>query len=131
MLSSFLARNVQLFCFALIGVANTLVHGLLLVLMVEKFVVDVTIAHLFAFCLANVVSYILNSRFTFRARLAVGRYARFLLASLMSLGLTLLLSWIADVSGLHYLIGFFLIVVLVPLFSFSLMRFWIFAGGDR
>lgn len=61
----------------------------------------------------------MNSRLTFKSRLALVRYVRFFLASLLSLGLTLLLSWITDAYGLHYLLGFVLVVVLVPLFSFG------------
>lgn len=47
----FLERNAQLLFFGLIGVANTLIHGAVLVLMVECLAVDVTASHLFAFAL--------------------------------------------------------------------------------
>ncbi len=127
----FLERNAQLLFFGLIGVANTLIHGAVLVLMVECLAVDVTASHLFAFCVANIFSYLMNSRLTFKARLALVRYVRFFLASLLSLGLTLLLSWITDAYGLHYLLGFVLVVVLVPLFSFLVMKFWAFAGAHH
>lgn len=127
MIRAFFARHAQLMCFALIGVANTLVHGAILVVAVEWVALGVTVAHLVAFCVANIFSYLMNSWLTFKAALSLSRYVRFFLASLLSLGLTLLLAWVAEVYGLHYLLGFVLIVVVVPLLSFAVMKFWTFA----
>jgi len=124
----FLARNAQLLLFGLIGCVNTLIHGGVLVLMVECWFVDVTVSHFFAFCVANLLSYLMNSLLTFRVGLTLRRYIRFFVASLLSLGMTVLLSWVADAFGLHYLIGFGLIVLLVPLLSFLVMKFWAFSG---
>ncbi|WOF77578.1 GtrA family protein [Stutzerimonas kunmingensis] len=127
MIRALFARHAQLMCFALIGVANTLVHGAILVVAVEWVALGVTVAHLLAFCVANIFSYLMNSWLTFKAALSPGRYARFFLASLLSLGLTLLLAWMSELYGLHYLLGFILIVVVVPLLSFAVMKFWTFA----
>lgn len=127
MIRALFARHAQLLCFALIGVANTLVHGAILVVAVEWVALGVTAAHLVAFCVANIFSYLMNSWLTFKATLSPGRYVRFSLASLLSLGLTLLLAWFCDHYGLHYLLGFALIVVVVPLLNFAVMKFWTFA----
>ena len=131
MLRTLLARHAQWLCFAAIGVLNTLVHGAILVLAVQGLALGVTAAHLVAFFTANVFSYCMNSRFTFKLPLAWRRYARFLAASLLALAMTLCLSWLADRQGLHYLAGFALIVVLVPVFSFLFMKFWAFATPRR
>lgn len=127
MIRALVARHAQLLCFAVIGVVNTLVHGTILVGAVEWLALDVTLSHLMAFCVANVLSYLMNSWLTFKMALSLGRYGRFFVASMLSLGLTLLLSWVTDVYGLHYLLGFMLIVVVVPLLSFAVMKFWTFA----
>lgn len=127
MIRALFARYAQLLCFALVGVANTLVHGAILVVAVEWVALGVTVAHLVAFCVANIFSYLMNSWLTFKAALSLSRYARFFLASLLSLGLTLLLAWVSELYGLHYLLGFVLIVVVVPLLSFAVMKFWTFA----
>lgn len=131
MIRALFARHAQLLCFALIGVANTLVHGAILVVAVEWLALKVTLAHLLAFAVANAFSYVMNSWLTFKAALSLRRYARFFLASLLSLGLTLLLAWFCDHYGLHYLLGFVLIVVVVPLLSFAVMKFWTFAQSDQ
>jgi len=72
-------------------------------------------------------SYIANSKITFRTAITLTRYKRFVLASLLSLCLTLLLSWAASFYGLHYLAGFALIVLLVPVLNFMVIKTWVFA----
>lgn len=128
MIGEFVSRHIQFLTFAAIGVVNTLVHGSILTLAVEWMLTPVVLAHLFAFCIANVFSYVMNSRLTFRVSMTLARYIRFLAASLLALGLTLFLAWVMDRLGFQYLVGFLLIVVLVPIISFMLMKFWAFAG---
>lgn len=128
MLRRLLKKNRQLICFAIIGFFSTLVHGAVLVVAVENFFFPVTASHLLAFCTANVFSYFMNSRLTFGAPLSWVRYVRFFAASLLSLGMTLLIARLTENQGVHYLLGFALIVVLVPVLSFLVMRFWTFAG---
>ncbi len=117
----------QLLSFAGIGVANTLLHGLVLGLLVDGLDWPVPAAHLVAFGVANFFSYVLNSYITFRTPVGVMMYFKFLAASLLSLVLTLLLSWIAQWHGLNHWQGFMAIVVLVPMLSFVIMKFWVFA----
>lgn len=118
-------REIALF--AVIGVANTLVHGLVLASAVELLQLPLLIAHTVAFGVANLFSYLLNSLFTFCMPLSVSRYVRFLAASLVALTLTLGIAAAADGSGLDYLYGFAIVVVTVPVFSFVVVKFWAFA----
>ena len=129
-LTALLRRHAQFLCFALIGVTNTLIHGGILILLVEGLRLSVTLSHLLAFCCANIFSYLMNSWLTFKAQLSLSRYARFFLASMLALGLTLLISWLADRYGLNYLIGFVLIVFLVPFLNFLTMKFWAFSNSN-
>lgn len=121
------SRYTQFLPFAVIGLVNTLIHGGILVLSVEQLGLDITLSHMLAFFIANMFSYIANSKITFRSPITLLRYKRFVLASLLSLGLTLLLSWVANFYGLHYLAGFALIVVLVPILNFMVIKTWVFA----
>jgi putative flippase GtrA len=125
----FFARYAQFLTFAVIGVVNTLVHGSILVLEVEYLGVTVVLAHLVAFCVTNLFSYVMNSKLTFRTTLSFARYIRFFAASMLALGLTLLLSWVMDHFGFHYLFGFLMVIVLVPIFTFIVMKSWAFTGA--
>lgn len=127
MLRKLISKHVQLIYFAGIGFCSTLIHGAVLMLGVERVFLPLTAAHFLAFCTANIFSYFLNSWLTFGAAISLSRYIRFFAVSLLSLGMTLLIAWITEASGLHYLAGFALIVLLVPIFSFLVMRFWTFA----
>lgn len=120
------SRYVQFLTFAVIGVANTLIHGFILVLLVELLGAAVVLSHLVAFMVANIFSYLMNSYFTFKTVLSIDGYVRFFLASLLALGLTLTLSWIMEELGLNYMAGFLVIVAVVPLCSFMLMKLWAF-----
>lgn len=131
MVIEFATRHGQFLTFAGIGVVNTLVHGSVLVLAVEHLGAAVVLAHLIAFCVANLFSYVMNSRLTFKTNLSLARYVRFFVASMLALGVTLILSWLIDHWGFHYLLGFLLIIVVVPIFSFMLIKFWAFAASHK
>ena len=124
----FSAAHTQFLSFSIIGVANTFFHGAILVMAVEYLELDVTVSNAIAFGVANMFSYFANSTITFRIAVSLLRYARFLAASLISLGITLIISLTADLYGLHYLLGFTLIVVCVPIFSFLVMKVLVFSG---
>lgn len=118
-------REIALF--AGVGVINTLVHGLVLAGAVEFLELPLLVSHTVAFSVANLFSYVVNSRLTFRVPMSVSRYMRFLTASLVALALTLGIAATADHLGLDYLYGFALVVVTVPVFSFVVVKFWAFA----
>lgn len=123
-------KYAQFIKFAVIGVLNTLIHGGILTLAVEAFKADVVVANLIAFITANVFSYFMNSIVTFKAPIALLYYVKFFATSLFSLGLTLLIAWLAELYGLHYLVGFLFIIVLVPILSFFIMKFWAFSHSQ-
>lgn len=127
MVISLLARHAQFLTFAAVGIANTTIHGGILVLAVEQLELTATPANAIAFFVANLFSFFANSKITFKASISLARYIRFLLASLLSLALTLLISMTSEYHGLHYLLGFMLIVICVPIFSFAIMKFWTFS----
>ncbi|EMF8579375.1 TPA: GtrA family protein [Escherichia coli] len=112
--------------FAGIGIANTTLHAMVLTSLVEVIALDVTLANFISFMVANMFSYILNSNFTFLQPLSFYMYIKFLIASLLSLILTLMISELGKFFDLHYLVSFIFIIFLVPIFSFTLMKLWTF-----
>jgi len=118
--------NMPFFRFGVIGVLNTIIHGSILSLLVGFLSFNVIASNLMAFIVANVFSFLLNSFFTFKTKATLLLYYRFLLSSLLSLALTLFISYISFSLGFSYLIGFGFIVILVPVFSFFIMKAWAF-----
>jgi putative flippase GtrA len=118
-------REIALF--GAVGVTNTIVHGLVLAGAVEFLRLPLLLAHTVAFGVANLFSYVVNSRLTFRMPLSASRYMRFATASLVALALTLGIAMAADYLGFDYTTGFAIVVVTVPVFSFFVIKFWAFA----
>lgn len=114
--------------FAVIGILNTALHFLLLVLLVEGAQVWPPAANAAAFLAANLFSYFANSRFNFRVEMSRNRYGRFLATSLMGAGLAYGLSWLAAQMAWHYLAGFALLVVVMPPLNYLLLRRLVFTA---
>lgn len=108
--------------FALIGVFNTGLHFVILVLLVEKIGVWPPLANAAAFLGANIFSYFANSHFSFRVDISSKRYVRFLATSLIGVVITYGVSSAVECFGGHYLLGFFLLIVLMPPVNFLLVR---------
>ena len=89
------ARYHEFIRFGLVGVVNTAVHAGIVIALMETFAPPAFLANGVAFLFANLMSYFLNSKFTFKAALSVLNYLRFLLVSLVSLVLTLLITLVA------------------------------------
>lgn len=116
----------EFFRFALIGGINTLIHAALLTGFMELVVVSVVIANFLAFMMANVFSYFMNCNFTFKVKPSLKGYAKFISSSLLALIITLSISSLVAYLGYHYLIGFLFVILLVPIISFFMMKFWAF-----
>jgi putative flippase GtrA len=123
--------RLQIIKFASIGVVNTLLHGSVLWIVVERLHWPVLVAHCLAFIVANVFSYIMNCQWTFKSHFSFKSYVKFLSASLVSLLLTLFISGVAQWQGFNYWFGFAMIVVLVPALNFLLIKFWAFNQNEK
>lgn len=119
---------IQFCTFAFIGIVNTIVHGIVLAINVEFFGVAIVISHLISFMIANIFSYVMNSRLTFKVDLSFHRYLRFFSASLLALMVTLMIAWLMERLQFHYLVGYIAVVMVVPVITFFIIRTWAFAG---
>ena len=120
MAGRFGALSVKLTNFGGIGILNTLIHNGIVIGLVQMLAVWPPIGHFFGFIAASLFSYLANARFTFRMKLSIPGYLRFVSVSLTTLGTALLLSTIVQVAGWNYMIGIGLIIVINPLLSFTL-----------
>jgi putative flippase GtrA len=104
--------------FALTGVAATLLHIAAAAALIEGFQWHPGTANGAAFILANGMSYVVNTRWSFRSRLNLDTWRRFIMVSLAAWGLTVAIAWGVEMAGGHYLLGIALVVSLVPALSF-------------
>jgi putative flippase GtrA len=121
------AKYYQFLRFAMVGIANTAVHAGVVIGLMETLAPPAAVANACAFIAANLMSYCINSRFTFRVPMSWLGYRRFLLVSLVSLGLTLLITSWVEYMGWHYGLGLVMVIFIVPVLNFMVMRLWAFA----
>jgi putative flippase GtrA len=110
--------------FAVTGVFVTALHALVAVLFIHFVVPLPPIANGVAFAVATVVSYLINTTWSFSARLQGRTLLRFLLVSAGGLLLAMVVAWAAQMAGLHYLLGIVAVALTVPAFTFVLHNFW-------
>lgn len=127
---SILSKYREFIRFGLVGVVNTGVHAGIVIAFMEKLAPPAYVANGIAFMFANVISYCINSRFTFYIPISFKGYRRFLLVSLLSLALTLIITSLAEYFGLHYGIGLVLVIFVVPVLNYLVMKMWAFAPAS-
>lgn len=108
--------------FGLIGLFNTALHSLIVILLAENGWAPPVAANVAAFFCANGFSYWANSRFNFRIPASWRRYLSFLTVSLSGLALTIVLAATAESLGWHYLAGLGLVVTVTPVATYLLLR---------
>ena len=95
-----------------------------MILSIEVINVPVVAATLVAFIIGALVSYGLNTRWTFEASLTPRNFVRFLVVTLIGLGLSMLIAWALNVIGIHYLLISLLIIILIPVWNFIAHGAW-------
>lgn len=111
------------------GVMATCIHILLVLVLVEAAGLGPVYATIPAFLVALSASYLLNHRWTFEAK---GRhdmhFPRYAAVALLGLGANLLIMSVAvDVLRVGYVWGLAVVIMVVPLVSFLLQRYWSFS----
>lgn len=116
-------RDINQFVkFGLVGVLNTALHALIVIVAHDSFFFAVISSHIFAFMVANLFSYLLNSFLVFRSPLTCASYIRFLSVSLFSLIATVTTAAICEFAGLDYRVGLVLVILLAPPMTYLLQK---------
>lgn len=115
---------VHLGRFAITGLGATGVHVVIALALIELWGAPPPVANGVAFCVATAFSYVANTWWSFNARLHSKTLIRFLIVSLVGLGLSMSLAWVAELAGWPPLGGIGLVVCVVPLVSFALHSLW-------
>lgn len=119
----------QFIKFSLVGASNTLVDFGVYLLCTRAIGVYYLVAHGISFTTAATWSYVMNRKWTFRdttSRVQT-QYIKFLLVSVVGLGLTSLLLYLfVHHLQIHDVIGKALAIPLVLIWNFSINRLWTF-----
>lgn len=123
---------LQMVKFGFVGLSATAIHTAMLLFLVEKLGVGPVLASVPAFLTALVISFLINHHWTFMAQGAYGRYfSRYAAVSGAGLVLNIAIMY-GTVSLMHqsYVVGLGVVIILVPVISFLLQRYWTFSGSN-
>lgn len=110
--------------FAVVGVGSSATHVIVATLLIERLAVRPTVANGCAFMLGTALSYSVNTVWSFRHRQAFDTLLRYLVVTGFGFLLTLLLSGLCAAAGLSYPWGIAAVILVVPMFNFTLHRHW-------
>lgn len=110
--------------YSLTGVLITLLHFSIAVFIIEKLGLTPTIANGIASLIAMLVSFVINSVWSFKQPLQGPALVRFFIVSLIGFLLTVGIAWVNQLLGFHYIMGIMLVIIIIPLITFTLHNSW-------
>lgn len=120
----------QLIRFLTVGVFAAIVYVGVMALMIDGFGTGVLVAAFFAFVIGTAVSFLGNALWSFEARPTADKAMMFFAINTTGLGLNMLIAWLMERAGIHYLLISLTVLVVVPLFNFAGHRLYTFSGRE-
>ena len=122
-----LSRNTMLrraVRFALTGVFVTGVHAAATIAFIQTWIPSPPLANGAAFIAATLVSYFINTRWSFSTRLRGRTFARFVAVAILGFLLAMLVALGVQELGFDYPVGIGAVAVTIPAVTFLLHNFW-------
>jgi putative flippase GtrA len=110
--------------FAISGLFITGLHALVVWITVMHFNFSVPIANGLAFVVATLVSYAVNTIWSFSSKLNLENFNRFILVSILGLILTIGVASLFDHFEFHFAIGIVAVICTVTPVTFCVHNFW-------
>ena len=117
----------QLIRFVLVGLVAAVVYVAIMALVIDGFGGPVLLGAFLAFVVGTAVSVLGNALWSFGARPTPGKAAWFFAINTTGLCLNMLIAWLLERAGVHYLLISLTVLVVVPLFNFAGHRLITFA----
>lgn len=117
--------------FSVVGLLSTLTYFVVANIGLVVVTLDAAVISLFAYCTGMIVSFLGHKFVTFRVPEKTGRhFVRFLIMSAGGIAISFGGMWlVADILRAPPFWGTLLVAVMVPAFSFVVMKFWVFHDG--
>lgn len=110
--------------FLLTGLINTAVHTCVAVTLIKALGAGPASANVVAFVTATLVSYLLNTLWSFGQPLSRVTLVRFITVAAVGATLTAVVAGVADSLGAHYLVGIACVALSVAPVTFILHKYW-------
>jgi len=116
--------------FLLVGVLSAGTHYAIYVVLIVAAGMAAVPATVIGFVFGTLVSYVLNSRFTFEAERTPTSFVRFWVVTLAGGGVNAGLVWVLVFAGLHFAISGVVAIAIAAAFNFFCHRAWTFADSS-
>jgi putative flippase GtrA len=110
--------------FAFTGVFVTGIHALIAILIVIYLIPAPPLANGVAFMGATLISYVINTTWSFSSQLQGSTLLRFVVVSIVGFIVAISVSWFMEQQGFNYLIGIVAVALTTPLITFLMHNFW-------
>ena len=117
----------QLIRFFVVGGIAAITYVAVMAIVVDGFGGRVLLGAFLAFVIATLVSFVGNALWSFEARPTRAKAAMFFAVNTVGLGLNMLIAWLLERAGVHYLLISLTVLIVVPLFNFAGHRLITFA----
>ncbi len=121
----------QLIRFVTVGVFAAIVYVGIMALMIDGLRTGVLVATFFAFVIGTAVSFLGNALWSFEARPTADRAVMFFAINTTGLCLNMLIAWLMERAGIHYLLISLTVLIVVPMFNFAGHRVFTFGGRTK
>lgn len=119
-----LFKQKQFIRFVTTGLSNTVLHAIIALTCIEAFLIKPTLANAIAYTLCTLLSYVMNTCWSFSKKLNPLNFRRFILVSLLGFMLAIVLAAGAESLDLSPFYGVGAVICVVPVVSFVLHRNW-------
>lgn len=109
----------QLLRFVVVGLVAGIVYVALMALIIDGLGGNVLVAAFFAFVVGTAVSFLGNAIWSFGAKPTTGKAAWFFVINAIGLCLNMLIAWLMERAGIHYLLISLTVLIVVPMFNFA------------
>jgi putative flippase GtrA len=117
----------QLVRFFIVGGFAAIAYVAAMAVVVDGLGGRVLLGAFLAFVIATLMSFVGNALWSFGARPTPAKAAMFFAVNTVGLGLNMLIAWLLERAGVHYLLISLTVLVVVPMFNFAGHRLITFA----
>jgi putative flippase GtrA len=131
--TKWLKLSTKLFRFGIVGLVNAIIYAFSTSIYISEFGFGVKIASIAGFCTALPLAFFAHKSYTFASQgLLVTELHRFIITQTLSLLVSVFaMSAAVDYFGLHYYVGIFGAIILVPFMVFLILDNWVFCGDKQ
>lgn len=114
--------------YGIVGLLGTVVHTLVLAISVEYFHFAPVFGTMLGFVFSLLLSYYLNAKWTFRNNHKNKKsFIKYTITCLLGLSINVCIMFvIVNLLGYWYVLGQIVAILIVPLFNYTISRYWVF-----